>query len=270
MARVLQVAVAGLGAIGYRVATALDSGIDGLQLAAVSARDAGKADQRLHGFRRRPPLLPLAQLAEVAEVVVECLPPAAFRAAGEPILARGGTLLAASVGALLQNDDLVALATRTGGKILIPSGALAGLDGLSAAAEAGLEAVRLVTRKPPASFGTAVTVAGQVVPTASITVPIRLYRGSARAAIQALPVNVNVAAAVSLAGLGPDRTHVEVWADPTVRCNEHRLYVRSRAGAFTVAVANQPDPGNPKSSIVTAHSLVAALRRMVSPLQVGT
>jgi aspartate dehydrogenase len=271
MAAALRVAVAGLGSIGLKVALALDRGVPGLALAAVAVREPASARARLARLRGAPAVVPLARLAERADVVVECLPPAVFLEAARPVLERGRTLVPASAGALLEHDEECrAIAARTGARIVVPSGAIVGVDGLRAAAAAGLEEVSMVTRKPPASFGAEVQVDGRVLRTSEIEAPVRLYAGSAREAIRRLPVNVNVAAAVSLAGLGADRTRVEVWADPGVERNRHQLRVRSAVGEFTAAVDNLPDPENPKTSAVTAYSIIGALRRMVEPVAVGS
>ena len=264
------VAVAGLGPVGFKVAAALDRGIDGLVLAAVSAADRDRAAGRVERFQRPPPVLPADALAEAADVVVECLPPAVFFQVARPAISRGRVLVVASAGALIATDGLAADAAQTGARIIVPSGAIAGLDGLRAASEAGLEEVRLTTRKPPRSFGAEVTVGGRNVATQGIAEPLLLFSGSAREAIRRFPVNVNVAAAVSLAGLGPDRTEVEVWADPAARRNEHRLDILSSASEFTATSVNLPDPDNPKTSAITGHAMVAALRRLVAPLVVGT
>lgn len=258
-ADVRKVAVAGLGAVGLKVAAALARGMDGLALVAVSAADPVRARARMAGFARMPSVEPLERLPEMADIVVECLPPSLFRALAEPTLAAGRTLVAASAGALIANADLLDRAKAGQGRILLPSGALAGLDGLHAAVEAGLEAVTLVTRKPPTSLGGAAAGAAHC-----------LFAGTAREAIARFPVNVNVAATVALAGLGPDLTRVEVWSDPALERNEHHLSVTSRAGSFTLVARNWPDPDNPKSSAITGFSLIAALRRLTLPVTIGT
>lgn len=269
---VRRVAVAGIGSVGMRVAHALDAGIPGLALAAVSARDLEAARGRLAGFSQAPRVLELEALAADADIdiMVECLPPAMFRAIAEPVLARGAVLVAASVGALVEHDDLPDLARRNGGRVVAPSGAVAGLDALAAAREAGLESVRLVTRKPPAGFGASLETEEARVATADIAGPLRVFAGTAREAVRRFPKNVNVAATVSLAGLGPDRTLVEVWADPGVSANQHELAIRSAAGEVDLRCHNLPDPDNPASSAVTGHSMVAALRRLAAPLVVGS
>lgn len=258
-ADVRKVAVAGLGAVGLKVAAALARGMDGLELAAVSAADPERAQARMAGFAQMPPVEPLERLPELADIVVECLPPSLFRTLALPTLAAGRTLVAASAGALVANEDLLARARAGEGRILLPSGALAGLDGLHAAVEAGLEAVTLLTRKPPTSLGGTETAEASC-----------LFAGTAREAIARFPVNVNVAATVALAGLGPDLTRVEVWSDPALMRNEHHLSVTSRAGSFTLVARNWPDPDNPKSSAITGFSLIAALRRLTVPVTIGT
>jgi len=130
----LRVAVGGFGAIGKVVAEALDDGIEGLSLAAVSARDTDRAAAAIAGFAKPAPVLPLDRLWEAADIVVECAPAAHLRDLAEPALARGRTLITLSCGALLDNFDLVELARRQGGRILVPTGALIGLDAVQAAA----------------------------------------------------------------------------------------------------------------------------------------
>src|SRR5215472_4404890 len=145
----LRVAIGGFGAIGKVVARRLDEGIDGLTLAAVAARDVARAKAGMEGFARKVPVMPLAGLWQFADVVVECAPAAVLRELAEPALEHGRTAMVLSCGALLDNFDLVDLARRHGGRILVPTGALLGLDAVAAAAEGGIGSVRMVTRKPP-------------------------------------------------------------------------------------------------------------------------
>src|SRR5205823_7210740 len=117
-----RVAIAGFGAIGKVVAEHLDRGIDGLALAAVSARDTARAERAMDGFAHPVPVLPLARLWGEADIVVECAPAAVLRDIAEPALAAGRTVVVLSCGALLDNFDLVELARRQGGRILVPTG----------------------------------------------------------------------------------------------------------------------------------------------------
>ena len=131
----LTVAVGGVGANGRPVAQAHDHGIPGLRLAAVSARDIEKAKRGMSAFSRPVPVLPLKALADVADVVVDAAPAPALRELAEPALRAGRQLIVISVGALLQAGDLIELARRHRAQIIVPSGALLGLDAVTAAAE---------------------------------------------------------------------------------------------------------------------------------------
>lgn len=255
------VGVAGLGSVGLRVAQALDKGLPGLRLACVAASTPDRAARRVAGFRSKPVAVSLEGLPQRARIVVECLPPDLFPALAGPVLAAGGTLVVASVGGLLSHPEIRENPGSRGGRIVVPSGAVAGLDALAAAREAGLHSVRLVTRKPPSAFGEGF---------ADHADAHCIFSGTATEAVARFPRNINVAATVSLAGLGPEATLVEIWADPTVSQNTHELFIRSEVGEVHVRSVNLPDPENPKSSAVTGHSIVAALRRMTDPLCLGT
>ena len=149
MAKELSVAVAGLGAIGLAAARRLDAGLPGLRLAAISARDRDKAARAVAGFRAPPPVLGLAELAR-ADVVVECAPAAVFAMVAEPAIDAGRIFMPLSVAQLLERPDLIERAERSGARILVPTGALLGLDAVRAAAEGTIHSVRMRTRKPPA------------------------------------------------------------------------------------------------------------------------
>ncbi|WP_018064200.1 aspartate dehydrogenase domain-containing protein [Martelella mediterranea] len=271
MAECHSVAVAGLGSIGMRVAKALDQGIEGLQLKAVALRDVTTATARLSGLRSSPAILPLSELPVAADIVVECLPPSAFLELGNAMLNHGGKrFVVASVGQLLIAEGFLDAVRAADLAILVPSGAVTGLDGLRAAREIGLEAVTLKTSKPPHSFGDSVRIGDTIVAASEIKEPTRLFSGSARQSIAAFPKNINVAATVALAGFGADRTSVEIWADPGIALNTHELTIRSRGGKIRAVSENLPDADNPKSSAITAYSIIAALRRMESAVSLGS
>jgi len=265
----LRVAVAGFGAIGKVVAQHLDGGIEGLELAAVSARDVGRAEQAMAGFSRAVPVTPLSRLAEAAEIVVECAPAAVLRDIAEPALAAGRTLIVLSCGALLDNFDLVDLAQRQGGRILVPTGALLGLDAVAAAAEGKIYSVKMTTRKPPNGLVGAPHLVKNNISVEGLNTAKLVFSGTAREAAAGFPANVNVAAALSLAGIGPDKTMIDIWADPAMTRNCHSIEVDSDSARFTLSIENIPSE-NPKTGKNVALSVIAALRKMHSPLAVGT
>ena len=269
--RTTTVAIGGLGAIGLKVAAAIDQGaLPGLALAAVSARDADKARRGMADFRSQVPVLPLAGLAEVAEVVVECCPAAHFREIAEATVARGRLFMPVSVGALLRHMDLVDKARETGARIVVPTGALIGLDAVRAAAEGGIDSVTLVTRKPPGGLADAPYLIEHDISVERLNEPKLVFDGSARDGAAGFPANVNVAAALSLAGIGPDRTRLQIWADPGVDRNMHTITVEADSARFTMTIENIPSEENPKTGKITALSVIAALRRLPAPLVAGT
>jgi aspartate dehydrogenase len=269
-AKHLRVAIAGFGAIGSAVAKRLDDGIDGLRLTAVSARDPGAAERRQSDFRRRVPIVALAELAERADIVVECAPAAVFRAVAEPTLKAGRIFMPLSVGALLRHMDLVDLARASGGRIIVPTGALLGLDAVRATAEGKIATARIVTRKPPQGLAGAPYLVENGISVDGLAAAKRVFKGSARDGAKGFPANVNVAAALSLAGIGPDATELEIWADPTIDRNIHRIEVEADSARLTMTIENVPSEENPRTGKVTALSVIAALRGLVSPLKIGT
>jgi aspartate dehydrogenase len=266
----LRVAVAGFGAIGAVVARHLDEGIEGLVLTAVSARDRKAAEQRQAKFRKKVPVLAPGELAEHADVVVECAPAAVFREIAEPALRAGRIFMPLSVGALLRHMDLVDLAKSTGGRIVVPTGALLGLDAVRAAAEGNITSSRIVSRKPPRGLAGAPYLVENGISVDGLTEAKRVFKGTAREGAKGFPANVNVAAALSLAGIGPDRTELEVWADPAVDRNIHRIELESDSSRLNMTIENIPSEDNPRTGKITALSVVAALRGLISPLKVGT
>ncbi len=267
----LKLAIAGLGAIGLKVAQRVDSGdIPGFELVAVSARDAAKAARKLEQLAHKPRLLPLADLAEVADVIVECVPASQFAVVAEPAVRRGRILMPLSVGALLGQMHLVDVARQTGARIIVPTGALLGLDAVKAVAEGKVESVRITTRKPPAGLAGAPLLVQRGLSVDNLEEPLLLFRGSAREAIKGFPANVNVAVALSLAGIGPDATEIDIWADPAVTRNTHTIVVKSDSSDLTMTIENIPSAENPATGHITALSVMAALRRLTAPLVVGT
>lgn len=265
----LRVAIAGLGSIGSKIATALDHGIEGLTLSAVAVRDPAKHQSFLSSLRRPPQVLPIDQLGDAADIVVECAPSSQLRAIVEPAVTRGKAAVVVSVGGLLDNFDLVDLARANGGRILVPTGALIGLDAVNAAAIGTIHSVKMVTREPIDGLKGAPFVVQNNIDIANLREPLKLFEGSARDAAKGFPANVNVAVALSLAGIGPDRTQIQVWADPTVTRNVHRVEVEADSARFSMSIENIPSE-NPKTGMITALSVIALLSKQRATLCVGT
>ena len=267
----LTLAIAGLGAIGLRVARAVDAGaVPGIRLAAVSARDRVRAAERLADLTAPPKVVALGELAELADIVVECAPAAVFAEVAGPAVERGRVFVPLSVGAFLNHMELVERAKATGARIVVPTGALIGLDTVRAMAEGEIRRAVLMTRKPPAGLTGAPHLVQNNIDISNLTAPLRVFHGSAREAARGFPANVNVAAALALAGIGPDRTEVEVWADPGIDRNIQSVRIESDAGEAEMTMRNVPSPDNPKTGRIVAQSVLATLRRMTAPLVAGT
>ncbi len=265
------VAIAGLGAIGGAVAKALLSGsLPGLKLVAAAARDEMKARQTLGDLGREIPILTPEALATHADIVVECLPAALFDDVAIPAVEAGRTLMVLSAGALLERRALIDRAKETRAKILVPSGATLALDGVRAAAEGEIKSVNLITRKPPGGLAGAPYLVENGIDPDAIREPTLIYEGPVREAVRHFPANVNVAAAVSLAGIGPDRTVISIWADPMIDRNSQTVELVGDATRFSVTIESVPSPDNPRTSVMTPLSTIAALRRLVAPFSVGT
>lgn len=251
-------AIIGAGAIGRAVARACSVGEAPQRVVAVCDHNADAALRLCTDFAAQGAVLALDEACGNADIVLE----AAGKGAVPPLLAAARAAQAAggrpthvvvlSIGGLLDCDPHA-----PGPVVHAPSGALGGLDAVQALAVAGLDEVRLTTRKPPAGLGMAVTEETVV------------FEGSARDAIERYPANVNVAVALSLAGIGPDRTVMRLVADPTLDRNTHTVYARGAAGEIEFTSRNLPFPENPKTSWLAALSAIALLRRLSAQLQVG-
>jgi len=264
-----RVAIAGLGAIGRVLARRLSDGMPGLALACAAARDRTKAEVWLDAERIGCPLVELDAFPDHADLAIECAPSSVLERVCRPMLDAGKTVMVLSAGALLERPDLIALARSGGGQIIVPTGALLGLDAVTAAAEGRIHSVRMTTRKPPRGLVGAPYLEANGISLEGLREPKRVFSGTAREAAAGFPANVNVAAALSLAGIGPDCTAMEIWADPTVERNCHTIEVDADSARFTLTIENIPSE-NPKTGRITALSVLAALRKLHAPLRVGT
>jgi len=266
----VRVAIAGLGAIGKALSTRLAAGdVPGVVLSAVSARNQHKAQEFVSTFAGAVKVLTINELEAEADIVVECAPAELLPEIVEPFLRAGKKAIVLSAGALLFHPELLALAKESGGAILVPTGALVGLDAVIAAAEGRIHSVTMVTRKPPGGLRGATYLADNGISLEGLTEPLKVFAGNAREAAQGFPANVNVAAALALAGIGPEKTRIEIWADPTIVRNMHEIKVDSDSAQFTMTIENIPSE-NPKTGRIVAQSVVAMLRKMTAALRVGT
>jgi aspartate dehydrogenase len=268
--KILSVAIGGMGAIGFPVARRLAQGMPGFRLAAIAARDIVRAQGRLAAAGIAAPVVPLAELAGRADIVVECLPATQFRAIAEPAIGGGRIFVPLSAGALLEHIDLIERARESGARIVVPTGALLGLDAVRAAAEGEIRSVTMTTRKPPRGLAGAPYLALHGISLERLTAPLKVFEGSARDGARGFPDNVNVAAALALAGIGPERTRLAIWADPTLERNTHLIEVEADSARFSMTIQNIPSIENPRTGRLTPLSVIACLRGLTGTFRVGS
>lgn len=264
-----RVGIAGLGAIGRTLAHALAKGMPGLELAGVAARDHVKAHTWLDQEGIACPIVKLEAMPSHADLLVECAPASVLQDICLPMLSARKRVVVLSAGALLSHPDLIELAEHKGGQIIVPTGALIGLDAVTAAAQGVIHSVRMVTRKPPQGLAGSPYLVENNISVEGLTEPKLVFAGTAREAAAGFPANVNVVAALSLAGIGPDRTMIEIWADPSATRNCHAIEVDSDSARFSMSIENIPSE-NPRTGRITALSVLATLAKLHAPLCVGT
>jgi|MudIll2142460700_1097286.scaffolds.fasta_scaffold74058_1 aspartate dehydrogenase len=265
-----KVGLAGCGNIGGVVARAIDESRVNATISGFYDNDEDRASQLANGLRKKAPVCTLEELVERSDLIVESTVPAAVPDIVRTCLAARKDVMCLSVGGFLGHEDLFDLARERGCHIYIPSGAIAGLDGLRAAAMGRIDKVRLTTRKPPQNLATADIVRKRGLSLEGLVGPLTIFEGPAREAVRHFPVNLNVAASLSLAGIGAEATIVKVVADPGLTSNVHEVEVEGEFGHLFVRLENVPSPDNPKTSYLAALSALALLKRITEPVQLGT
>lgn len=211
----------------------------------------------------------LDALSTAPALIAECAGHGAVAEHGEAALRRGIDFLVISIGALADRDlgsRLEAAAVAGGAKLILPAGAVAGADALTAARVGGIERVTYTSRKPPRAWkGTPAEAAHDL---DSLTAETVLFEGAADEAARLYPQNANVAATIALAGAGFDATAVRLVADPAAGGNIHQVHVEGAFGEFDIEVRGRPLPDNPKTSTLAAHSVVAEIRRRAAAVEI--
>lgn len=257
----MDILLVGCGAIGTEIARAAQRMPEVGRIALFDVRrDAAEALARQ--VHEKAYVVPTVEEGiREATLVIEAASAEAVRTAGVQALDAGRDLMLLSVTALADAallQQLTSLATRRGRRIYVPSGAIAAIDALKAARVAGLESVTLTTTKPPRALGLN-----------GLSQPKVVYEGSAEEAMRLFPKNVNIAASLALAGLGPHQTVVRIIADPRATTNVHELLVKGDFGTLSLKVENEPSE-NPATSRLASLSAIALLHQIASPLKLGT
>ena len=266
----MKIGIIGFGAIGFDVAKKLDQEKDQFNVIGVHSRTKNKIIDKTSSFNSPLRYFSLDEICKKSDVVIDCAPKEAFKEIIQKCLDYKTKLITVSGAGILENQEIINKAREHSTQIFLASGAIIGLDGLSAVSEGKVDYVKMITRKPPNALIKAKFVVENKIKLENLNEPKLIFSDNALEGARAFPANVNVAAAVGLAGVGAKKTQLEIWADPTLTKNTHTILVKSDSSNFKIEIENIQSVENPGTGKITALSVVATLRGMISSLKVGT
>ncbi len=266
----IKTGIVGCGTIGKYLAQAIVEQIEDLELVAIADIDSEKAEKLRKDLPEEVRVLSNEELIGEVDLVIETASQEAVKTTVREAIEAGKDVLVMSTGGLLGNLDLFDLVRKKGAKIYLPSGAIAGLDGLKAATSGKIERVTLRTTKPPKGLVGAPYLVERGIDLSLLKDRTTLFEGPALEAIKGFPANVNVAATLSLAGIGAQETTVEIIADPVSEVNIHEVFIEGDFGRISIRCENLPSPFNPKTSYLAALSAIATLKGIAKPVKIGT
>lgn len=267
----MRVALLGGGTIARLV---LEHRPPDVEIVAIAGRSpASRGAQLAREFRIPYVVGREALVAARPDVVMEAASHEAVREHLVPLLDAGVSVIVLSAGALA--DDALRRAAedaaqKSGASFFVPSGGIGGLDALKTACLAGVDEVSIQVAKPPAAWRGIPYVDQLGVDLDGLRHPETLFDGPAREGVPHFPQNVNIAAVLSLAGIGMDRTRLRVVADPALTLNTHTIRISGACGRMTLVLENVPAPENPKTSWLACYSAIAALEALKSKVRYGT
>ncbi len=270
-----KIGLLGCGTIGTQIALAIDSGQIPAVLTHVFDSYKENAIKLVSQLKNKPEIVENSHLlsSHPVNIVVEAASQDAVRDVGLSVLQNKRDLMIMSVGALLDESiyDILSDACKDFKKIiLLPSGAIAGLDGLKSVKDE-LESITITTTKHPNSLKGATFFENSKIDLDSITLPTIIFEGTAKEAVVLFPANINVAASLSLSGIGSEKTRVKIIADPNTAKNTHHVVAEGKFGKMTFTIENHPDVNNPKTSRLAILSAIETLRNYCSDdIQIGT
>ena len=263
----MKIGIVGCGAIGSVLAGFIDKELEDSVLVAICDCDEEKGKELVDSLKSKPILTDIDGVIDKSDIVVEAVSPAIVRELLEKCIKKRRHLMVMSVGGLVQNMDLLPKLTA---RLFVPSGAIAGIDGVKAASVEEIKSVTITSTKSPRSLEGAPFIVKNKIDLGKIKDKKIIFEGNALEAIKGFPQNVNVAATLSLAGIGAEKTRVKVVVDPNTKVNMHEIEVIGSFGKFTSKVENVVSPLNPKTSHLAVLSACATLKRLTGYLKIGT
>ena len=267
----MRLAIIGCGSIGSELATAADGMSEVKRIYLTDLRGVA-AEALASKLEKAVAIRSVEQELYHCDLVIEAASHDAARELIPKVVGRGVDMMIMSVGVLADDDfrdSVYHTARNTGARILVPSGAVCGTDGLSSAAIGRIDEVELTTTKNPDSIKNVPYLTERGIDVSMIDSPAVIYEGTAREAVKLFPKNVNVAATVSVMGIGFDRTKVKIILDPRTQSNSHELRVKGEFGEIISRTSNVPYPNNPATSHLATLSAISALKRIIRNDWVG-
>jgi aspartate dehydrogenase len=267
----LKIGIIGCGTIGREIALACRKKLSGkLDLAAVCDADRHKVTALKETVGGRVRILDMDPLIKAVDIVVEAASAKISASVLERCIDIRKSVVIMSVGGLLGKEALLKKAASKGVKVYIPSGAICGLDGLKSASAGKIDSVTLTTRKPPRGLQGAPYLVKKGIDVSKIKEETVVFQGSAEDAVKGFPQNVNVAAVLSLAGIGAKKTRVRIVTSPGYTKNIHEIEIAGDCGRIMTRTENVPSKTNPKTSALAFLSAIATLEGATKSVRIGT
>lgn len=265
------IGIIGCGAIGSAIAEHVSSKMENY-VAKIVLWDADREKVDALSGRINNAIIAsdLEDIAGKSDLLVEAAHPSAVPEVFNAALGARKDVMVMSIGGLLGNEDLFDKAREKGIKVMLPSGAIAGIDAMKAAGIAGIEEASITTRKPPKSIKGAPYLTEQNIDVDSISEETVIFDGTALEAVKGFPKNINVSALLSIAGIGPEKTRVRIVVSPAFTKNSHEIEVKGASGTIRARTENVPSPANPKTSYLAALAAIASLESYFDPIRIGT
>jgi len=268
---VLKVGIIGCGSIGLQLCRFLQKHHDKrVQVAYLSDINQSQLTKAVSITRSGPQGVGIVTLIKKSDLIIECATKSIVPQVVEIALRENKSILVMSVGGLLDARDLFKWLKKSKGKLYIPSGAVAGIDGIKAAEVGKISSIQITTRKPPIGLQGAPYLRKKNIDVTRFKSAQTVFQGSAKQAIAAFPENINVAALVSLVGIGPNKTKVTIVCDPKVKCNQHVIEVIGSTGKLRLESENTPSKENPKTSQLAINSAIVVLEEILDNVRFGT
>ncbi len=271
--KVIKVGIVGCGAIGSYIALKLQNKDFCKSFTVIGVSDSNKVSAEILRKKLKPivRVYDLVDLISESDLVIEAASmKISFEVAKLACLA-GKDALIMSVGGLIDKMEILEVLCKNNNcHIHIPSGAICGLDGLKAAKIGRITGVRLTTRKPPRGLVGAPYLAIKKIDVTKIKKETLIFEGNAKVAVKYFPQNINVAAILSMCGVGSSKTIVRIVTSPIYTKNTHEVEVEGDFGKFMATTINEPSKENPKTSALAMLSAIAKLKDMTSFVKIGT